>query len=161
MTLMGVDLGIRKVACFVPGDVPGAHVLDLTDTGASRALQLVELSSFVHDVAGLHQVDQVWIEDTLIGNNRKYSIRLTEVRGAVMAALALSADVQLVNVATWKAQVVGDGHASKDAVRDYIHVTHSDYAAVCGDDQDLYDSCCIALYGQQTRSRASGLRLVP
>ena len=59
-------------------------------------IQLLELSSFVHDIASLHQVDQVWIEDTLIGNNRKYSIQLTEVRGAVMAALALHVDVRLV-----------------------------------------------------------------
>lgn len=161
MTLMGVDLGIHKVACFVPGDQPGAHVLQLDDTPLARAYQLLELSSFVHDVAVLHQVDQVWIEDTLIGNNRKYSIQLTEVRGATMAALATHCDVQLVNVATWKAQVVGGGHASKDEVRDYIHVTHSAYAALCGSDQDLYDAACISLYGRQIRERASGLRLVP
>ncbi len=160
MTLMGVDLGIHKVACFVPGDAPGAQSHHV-HSDANRALQLCDLSSFVHDMAGLHQVDQVWIEDTLIGNNRKYSIQLTEVRGAVMAALALHTDVQLVNVSTWKAQVLGDGHASKDAVRDYIHVTHSAYAALCGDDQDLYDAACISLYGHQIRQRASGLRLVP
>jgi Holliday junction resolvasome RuvABC endonuclease subunit len=160
MTLMGVDLGIHKVACFVPGERPDAQILE-SSSASSRALQLCELSSFVHDMAGLHQVDQVWIEDTLVGNNKKYSIKLTEVRGAVMAALALHADVRLVNVATWKAQVVGDGHASKDAVRDYIHVTHSDYAALCGSNQDLYDACCISLHGQQIRERASGLRLVP
>jgi Holliday junction resolvasome RuvABC endonuclease subunit len=158
MTLMGVDLGIHKVACFVPGGRPDAQILE--SSVGSRALQLCELSSFVHDMAGLHQVDQVWIEDTLIGNNRKYSIQLTEVRGAVMAALALHADVRLVNVATWKSQVLGDGHASKDAVRDYIHVTHPDYAALCGSNQDLYDACSISLYGLQIRERASGLRLV-
>lgn len=157
---MGVDLGIHKIACFVAGESPGAHVLEVPKTH-SRAYQLLELSSFVHDMAGLHDVDQVWIEDTLVGNNRKYSIQLTEVRGAVMASLALHADVQLVNVATWKAQVVGDGHASKDAVRDYIHVTHSAYAALCGENQDLYDAACISIYGRQIRERASGLRLVP
>jgi Holliday junction resolvasome RuvABC endonuclease subunit len=159
MTLMGVDLGIHKVACFVPGERPDAQILE--SSVGSRALQLCELSSFVHDMAGLHQVDQVWIEDTLIGNNRKYSIQLTEVRGAVMAALALHADVRLVNVATWKLQVIGDGHASKDQVRDYIHVSHSDYAALCGSNQDLYDAACISLHGLQIRERASGLRLVP
>jgi Holliday junction resolvasome RuvABC endonuclease subunit len=159
MTLMGVDLGIHKVACFVPGDAPGAQAH--ATHSENRAVQLCELSSFVHDMAGLHQVDQVWIEDTLIGNNRKYSIQLTEVRGAVMAALALHCDVQLVNVSTWKAQVVSDGHASKDAVRDYIAVTHPAYAALCGSDQDLYDAACISIYGRQIRERASGLRLVP
>ncbi len=159
MNLMGVDLGIHKVACFVPGDVPGAQIMQ--SSAQSRAVQLCELSSFVDEMAIFHQVDQVWIEDTLIGNNRKYSIQLTEVRGAVMAALALSADVRLVNVATWKAQVIGDGHANKDSVKDYIHVTHPAYAALCGSDQDLYDAACIALHGLQITERASGLRLVP
>jgi len=159
MTLVGADLGVRKVALFVPGDAPSAHVHEVRKE-TPRSLQLLELSSFVHDIASLHQVDQAWIEDTLIGNNRKYSLQLTEVRGAVMAALALHVDVRLVNVTTWKAQVVGDGHASKDDVRDYIDVTHSDYAALCGSNQDLYDAACISLHGLQIRERASGLRLV-
>lgn len=160
MTLMGVDLGISKIACFVPGETPDGRVHETIKT-VSRSMQLLGLSTFVHTMVELHGVDQVWIEDTLIGNNRKYSIQLTEVRGAVMASLALHCDVQLVNVATWKAQVVGDGHASKDAVRDYIHVTHSAYAALCGENQDLYDAACISLYGLQIRQRATGLRLVP
>lgn len=157
---MGVDLGIHKIACFVPGETPAGQAHETVKT-ASRAVQLLGLSTFVRNMVELHDIDQVWIEDTLVGNNRKYSLELTEVRGAVMASLALLADVQLVNVATWKAQVIGDGHASKDAVRDYIHVTHSAYAALCGENQDLYDAACISLYGRQIRERASGLRLVP
>ena len=115
-----------------------------------------------YNVAIFGQADQVWIEDTLVGNNRKYSLELTETKGAVLGRLGgiPNLDVRMVNVATWKKQVVGDGHASKDAIRDYIHVTHGAYAPLCGDDQDLYDACCIALYGQQIRSIATGLRLV-
>lgn len=163
MTLMGVDLGIHKVACFtlLSNGYGAGTTLDLGKPSNSRAFDLLTLSSYVHDVAVFHQVDQVWIEDTLVGNNKKYSISLTEVRGAVMASLASVCDVRLVNVSTWKAQVVGNGHASKDEVRDYIGVTHSDYAALCGSNQDLYDAACISLYGRQIRERASGLRLVP
>lgn len=163
MSVMGVDLGIRKAASFVLDDEGRghSHVIDLESSGCGRALQLLEVSSYVHDVAQMYQVDQVWIEDTLVGNNHKYSLQLTEVRGAVMAALALHVDVQVVNNKSWKKVVLQNGNASKDAVRDYIHVTHGDYAAICGDDQDLYDSCCIALYGRHIRATASGLRLVP
>jgi Holliday junction resolvasome RuvABC endonuclease subunit len=160
MNLMGVDLGIHKVACFVLGDAPEARIHDVTGTAAPRDYQLMELSRFVHDIALVHQVDQVWIEDTLVGNNVKYSIQLTEVRGAVMAALALSADVRLVNVGTWKKGTVGAGNANKDSIRDYIHVSNPAYAPLCGSDQDLYDAACIALYGRQIMERASDLRLV-
>ena len=161
MNLIGVDLGIHKVAQFGwDGDIPFCDVTSV-DPGFSRATQLHILAGAVHDLAELHECRSVWIEDTLIGNNRKYSLQLTEVRGAVMAALAMHADVRTVNVATWKSQVVGDGHANKDSVRDFIHVTHGSYAALCGADQDLYDSCCIALYGQQTMERADKLRLAP
>lgn len=158
---MGVDLGIHKVAMFGwDGEVPFAHATAV-DPSWSRAAQLHQLAGRVHDAALAHEVSGVWIEDTLIGNNRKYSLQLTEVRGAVMGALGRQWDVRLVNVATWKSQVVGDGHANKDSVRDYIHVTHGSYAPLCGDDQDLYDAACIALYGRQTMERARDLHLQP
>ena len=160
MNLAGVDLGIHKVA--LASFVDEAFNTTIWQSASdSRAMQLHELAMAVRDTITLWHVDTVWIEDTLIGNNRKYSLQLTEVRGAVMAALATSCEVHLVNVATWKAQVVGDGHASKDAVRDYIHVTHPGYAPVCGDDQDLYDAACIALYGRHIQEQAQDLRLVP
>jgi Holliday junction resolvasome RuvABC endonuclease subunit len=161
VNLMGVDLGIHKVALFGwDGHNPLAVAWEASDS-FPRALQLHHLAGYVRDIASTFDVDVVWIEDTLVGNNVKYSIQLTEVRGAVMAALASSADVRLVNVGTWKKDVVGDGHANKDSVRDYIHVTHGAYAPLCGDDQDLYDACCIALYGRQTMERAENLRLAP
>jgi Holliday junction resolvasome RuvABC endonuclease subunit len=161
MNLAGVDLGIHKVALasFCAG-VFDTQVWNV-DPDMPRALQLRELGMVVAGLRQLQGLDQLWIEDTLVGNNIKYSLQLTEVRGAVMAAQTMDTDVRLVNVATWKAQVIGDGHASKDAVRDYIHVTHPAYAPLCGDDQDLYDAACIGLYGLQIMERAEGLRLAP
>ena len=124
MSMMGVDLGIHKAASFVLDDEGRGHphVIDLSKTSSSRALQLLEVSSYVHDVAQMYSVSQVWIEDTLVGNNTKYSLQLTEVRGAVMAALALHCDVQVVNNKTWKKHVLGNGNSGKSDVRDYIHV---------------------------------------
>jgi len=160
MNLMGVDLGIHKVSTFtLDAEVPHVAALDFAPIGAPRAMELHALSTYVRSLAALHGVDQVWIEDTLIGNNRKYSLQLTEVKGAVMAELGTFCDVRLVNVGTWKAQVVGNGNASKDMVRDYIHVTHGAYAPLCGDDQDLYDAACVALYGLQINERAAQLDL--
>ena len=160
MNLAGVDLGVHKVALagFVSGDY---HNTVWQTLATNRSLQLHELAMSVRDTFGFWHIHQVWIEDTLVGNNRKYSIQLTEVRGAVMAALAMDFDVRLVNNKTWKKQIVGDGNASKDSVRDYIHVTHGAYAPLCGSDQDLYDATCIALYARHINDQAQDLRLVP
>lgn len=161
MNLMGVDLGIHKLAMFGwDGDIPFADVTTV-DPGFSRATQLHILAGAVHDMCSFHDVNSLWIEDTLVGNNVKYSIQLAEVKGAVMSATALHADVRLVNVQTWKKSTVGGGNANKDSIRDYIHVAHPAYAPLCGSDQDLYDACCIALYGRSVMERAKDLRLAP
>ena len=159
MNVAGVDLGIHKVALasFVDEAYCNTIWQTLADT---RARQLHELAMSVRDTVCLWNMDSVWIEDTIIGNNRKYSLQLTEVRGAVMSALAMDFDVRLVDNKTWKKQVVGNGNANKDSIRDYIHVTHPAYAPLCGSDQDLYDATCIALYGRHITEQAADLRLV-
>lgn len=163
MNVMGVDLGIRKAHIFVLLDDDRVHVAGMdmgSDCELSRAYQLLTLGGYVREVMEFWGVDQVWIEDTIIGNNRKYSLQLTEVKGAVMAALALHADVRLVDNQVWKKAVVGHGNAGKDQVRDYIHVTHGAYAPLCEGNQDLYDACCIALYGRQIMERAKDIHLL-
>jgi Holliday junction resolvasome RuvABC endonuclease subunit len=165
MNLIGVDLGTHKVALavFVEDTMVAAYAHE-SPSDLSRDLQLLELSSFTHDVGLSVGVDSVWIEDTIIGNNRKYSIQLSEAKGALLADLArlrleLGTDVRLVDNKTWKREVVGNGNASKDQVRDYIRVTHPAYAAFCGDDQDCYDAACIGLYGFTILERSTHLQL--
>jgi Holliday junction resolvasome RuvABC endonuclease subunit len=161
MNVMGVDLGVHKVAVFGWDDeIAYAHAY-VTELTYKREDQLRQLAGLVHDAATLHDADVVWIEDTLVGNNVKYSMALAEVKGAVMASLASHSDVRLVNVGTWKKGTVGAGNANKDSIRDYIHVSNGPYAPLCGDDQDLYDACCIAIYGRSVMERARDLRLVP
>jgi Holliday junction resolvasome RuvABC endonuclease subunit len=157
VNLMGVDLGVHKVAVFGwDGDIPFVYARDFAHI-VPRALQLHAVADTVHDVASLHDIDTVWVEDTLVGNNIGYSIALAECKGAVMAGLAMHRDVRLVNVSSWKKAVVGRGNATKDQVKDYIGVSHGPYAPLCGDDQDLYDAACIALYGRQVVERVQQL----
>jgi Holliday junction resolvasome RuvABC endonuclease subunit len=161
LNLLGVDLGVHKVACFGwDEELPYVWSWNAPEDYA-RPNQLHAIAGQVRDLATFHDADAVWIEDTLLGNNVKYSMALSELKGAVMAYLASHVSVHLVNVGTWKKHVVGDGHANKDSVKDYIHVTHGAYAPLCGDDQDLYDACCIALYGRQTMEQAIALKLEP
>jgi Holliday junction resolvasome RuvABC endonuclease subunit len=163
VNIIGVDLGVRKVglAMFSGQDLISAYAFE-ADSNITRDLQLGEVAGFVHDFALMHEADAVWIEDTIIGNNRKYSIRLAECKGAVMASLSRmrpGLDVRLVDNKAWKKKVVGNGNASKDQVRDYIDVTHPAYAPLCEGDQDLYDACCVALYGLQITEQAAHLQL--
>lgn len=161
MNLIGVDLGVHKIALalFVEGEMNHGLAYE-SPSEAPREVQLRQLSGLAHDLACTHEVDQVWIEDVIIGNNRKYSIGLAEVKGAVMSRLAgLVVKVRLVDNKTWKKHILGNGNASKDQVRDYIHVSHGAYAPLCGGDQDLYDAACIGLYGLEITRQAQHLQL--
>jgi Holliday junction resolvasome RuvABC endonuclease subunit len=99
-----------------------------------------------------------------VGNNKKYSMKLSETCGAVMATMGMAEGANRVKVykvdnGTWKKELLLNGHATKDDVRNYITATHPAYAAFCGDDQDAYDACCIALYGVTVLERAQHLSL--
>jgi Holliday junction resolvasome RuvABC endonuclease subunit len=162
---MGVDLGVHKLALVCITD--GQHAAQAYDVGPGpRDIQLLELGAFAHDFALLHGADSVWIEDTIIGNNRKYSIGLAQTMGAVLSDLGQvrlhnGCDTRTVDNKTWKKELVGNGNASKEQVQNYIREVHPVYAPLCGDDQDLYDACCIALYGLRILDRAAHIQLQP
>jgi len=161
--VVGVDLGIHKIALTYLS--LGQQVSEVYESHSKhRDLQLLELGAYVHDFALLHDADMVWIEDVLIGNNRKYSIGLAQTLGAVLSDLGQvrlhnGLDTRLVNNKTWKKHLLGNGNASKDDVKNYIREVHSEYAPLCGDDQDLFDATCIALYGRQILERSTSLQL--
>lgn len=165
MNLMGVDLGIRQVALAIfVEDVLVHTCVHEAPIDLSRDLQLADLGSYTQTIGTTMAVDSVWVEDTLIGNNAKYSMALAETKGAVLAALArdrltYGTDIRTVNVGTWKKAVIGRGNAGKEDVQNYIRVTHPAYAPLCGDDQDLYDAACVGLYGRQVLARATDLTL--
>lgn len=158
MNIAGIDLGVHKIALFMMlEENPHPAVLDVDDM--PRPLTLRMIAGWTQEMVTLHDIDQVWIEDVIVGNNRKYSLGLAEVKGAVMSQLPVGLDVRLVDNKTWKKELIGNGNASKDQIRNYIDVTHGAYAPLCGDDQDLYDSACIAIYGRQIITRARHLQL--
>lgn len=162
MRVLGVDLGTRKVATalFEGDELLHAFAFEVS-FHLARNQQLNTIGNHVCGQAVLHGVDSVWIEDVIVGNNRKYSIGLAQVQGAVMGMLPHIMDTRVVDNKTWKKHVVGNGNADKLAVRHYIDVTHPAYAPLCGDDQDLYDAACIGLYGGTVLERAADLHLQP
>ncbi len=149
---------------------------ELISTGAYVArehrpkhAQLARCAEWVADLckeaalAANYQEDiYVFVEEPLIGNNRKYSLGIAMTYGAVLSALDEVEDTYPlkifgVNVSEWKKQVIGKGNAGKDDVKNYITVVNSRYAALCDGDQDQYDAACVGLYGVLVAARADSL----
>lgn len=153
MNVIGVDLGIYKVATAHWAD----DLLMSTDAYSSPALvrqeQLLQVADHLYEtVWHTPKVDLVIIEDTLIGNNRKYSIKLSQTMGACLLRLGelqqlKTFDVLLVNNKKWKKEVLLNGNATKDMIRNHVNAMNPSYAELCGGDQDRYDATCIAYYG--------------
>lgn len=168
MSLIGIDLGIHKVALsvFTAGDSGFTmYAADAYQSDArERDIQLMELAAFCFHIAQFHDADSVWVEKPILGNNHKYSLQLAETFGAVLSDLAMmrmqnGLDIRSVDNKVWKKEVVGSGNASKEDIRNYIHDVHPPYAAFCGTDQDKYDATCVGLYGLAILDRASHLTL--
>lgn len=165
MKTMGIDLGIRKTALAAWGE-NGLVLTEAWETPSPhRANQLSDLAMYAMGFAAMWEPDYIFIEDTLVGNNVKYSLQLTEHKGALLAALGplmrLTGlkGVFMVNNKVWKKEVLGNGNSTKEDVRHYLESQDGAYPALCGNDQDRIDAACIGLYGYIIAKRAQALSI--
>lgn len=159
--VMGIDLGIAKVAYsqWVGNRLVQVSAMDVS-FNTSRVYQLTNIRLTTEAMVLKCRPDYVFIEDVLIGNNRKYSIKLAQTMGAVLAGMPYTEvppQVIPVNVSTWKKEILGNGHASKEDIRNWLTAYNSAYAELCDGDQDQYDAACIGLYGCLLSRRADKL----
>lgn len=168
MTLIGVDLGIHKIALavFTQGNMGQTlyEVQAYESSAPMRDAQLSEVASIAHDMCAFYEADWCFIEEPIVGNNHKYSMKLSQTCGAVMSELShlrsqQGLDIRLVGNKAWKKTVVGNGNSSKDAIRGWVINQHPAYAALCGEDQDKYDAVCVGLYGLDIVDRSRQLTL--
>lgn len=92
----------------------------------------------------------VFVEQPVVGRGGAHAtIVQAQVQGLVFAlAVQFGASgVYPVNVGTWKKEVVGHGGAKKDHVAEWVAEHHPLLSRMAGEDQDLVDASCIALYG--------------
>ncbi len=171
MITVGVDLGIAKIAWSVWDDDI------LVQTGAYDASGCPTRGEQLHNVAltlvermSVLEPDSIWIEETLLGNNVKYSIKLAQMMGAVLSGLHIGELEQnyrayTVNVSQWKKEVLGKGNAKKEEIREYLYNANLAYPELCGGDQDRIDAACIGYYGyiisKRGEYRLGELRPVP
>lgn len=158
-TVIGIDLGIRKLAYAIWTDGE-LHLTGAYEAEAGfRQGELHKIAEYMLALVESFEEDLlIVIEEPLVGNNVKYSMKISQTYGAVLAALDWD-DMEVIAapVGTWKKQVVGNGHASKEEIKNYLGVVNERYPAMCGHDQDQYDAACIGLYGVMLSARAEGL----
>ena len=165
MLALGVDLGIRKIAISVIEDGKLLTTMAFTHPGGMRWQELNECAEQLYRYVSLYEPDLVCIEETLVGNNVKYSISLAQMMGAVLLGLGQYEEllgvkmpqIVLANVSKWKKEITGNGRATKEIVRDALNELDSAYPVLCGYDQDRIDAACIGLYGYRLHQRAEKL----
>jgi hypothetical protein len=164
-TIVGFDLSSRKLAAVVLGDgLVRSEVFEAPkkekDRGRILAKFITELEEFFTELTALDGSLWVYVEHPLKGRGGVHAtIVQAQVQGLVLGTSVLfgASGAYHVNVTTWKKDVVGHGGADKDRVRGWLEVHHPDLAGLAGDDQDLVDASCVALYGRGVIERAGRL----
>lgn len=155
-----MDLGVRKGALVVldGDDLIFAGAVEAAD--APRSAQLHRVASWIRNHCIEFGVEVAYVEEPLVGRSTRVSLQIAQTAGAVLSHLAGVSPSYLVSNTAWKKDVIGVG-AGKDIklkVRMWLDEHYPHYAERCDRDQDRYDACCIALYGQQQQLIASRLR---
>lgn len=148
-SVIGIDPSSKKLAlcCSGNGFYSELHVIDLpgglySATGAAYR----EVFSFLKFAEG---PVAVYLEAPLVGVGGVHStIVQAQVGGAVIAAAQnLAVPLKLVNVGTWKKQVVGKGNAKKPEISEWVEKNCPEAYHLAEGDQDLIDAVCLNRYG--------------
>jgi Holliday junction resolvasome RuvABC endonuclease subunit len=168
VNIVGFDLSSRKIAgAVLMGRSPGSSFYFTIETPSKlkdRAVVLnylreqlfPELEAFVE----MAESPFVFVEHPVVGRAGAHAtIVQAQVHGVVLEASLSSGahGVYTVNNKTWKKDVVGNGGASKEQVREWLAANHPRLARMAGDDQDLVDATCVALYGRKIVERGKHL----
>lgn len=146
--IWGVDLGVRSAHLFCVDQPQTVSVVipKMTKRGLELRALRHQLSEFIT------REDVVFVEEPPLAGSR--NVRTFAALNQVYAiVLSSTSEAYSVEVGTWKKQVVGKGNATKEEVSTWLEVDHSAYSALCGDDQNLRDAACIALYGRAVLDR--------
>lgn len=142
--IWGIDIGTRSL--YLAGlDEEDRLSLDqiILAPKSARYLELTGLATWLTALLSPH--DTVFIEEPPKVRNVRTVIQLAEVVGAVCS---LAVPTYPTPVASWKKATVGKGNAEKSDVSNWLDDRYPLYSSQCGDDQNLVDATCIALYGR-------------
>lgn len=151
MSVVGVDLGIRRVAIVAPAERRYAE-LALRIHHLDRLHELAQIAAFVsHFARGCGKPTHLFIEEAYLSNgpklNQTTTVGMAEVVATVMTACAWDSATKVSN-SHWKEQLTGNGHLDKPEIARWL--LHEDRALfdLVGNSQDMVDAACIGIYGQ-------------
>lgn len=143
--VVGIDLAKRRIAIGWPYWGMAAS-LDFGKKPGNRNAELVAMRLWL--VSKIPSGAHLWIEKTTIHGSGAATLSaegLAETRGMVLSASPWAGHDD-VGQSTWKAQVVGNGHASKDDVELWLRTEHPDLRAACSTEDEV-DAMCVGIYG--------------
>lgn len=137
--VIGVDSAVKGIAIV---SLPSFHVF-------IPRLKLFD-DSLVHFYRECTAINcsSVWIEDVTYVRNYAATIKLAEVLAVVkLAFLERDIPVFSVNNLTWKRDVIGNGHATKEDVKRFVK-TSDHFSLPDAISDDIADAACLALFGK-------------
>lgn len=166
--VFGMDLSSRKLAIVqLDLETDGnfafwTFTADKKEKNRGKVLAYLneELDS-LFDIVMLGEDDYVFVEHPVVGRGGAHAtIVQAQVQGVVLSSSVLcgASGVYPVNVQTWKKDIVGNGRADKDRVREFLSESHPLLSELAGEDQDLVDASCVALYGKDVIHRGEALK---
>lgn len=146
--VIGIDLSSTKFAAVVTLDeryVTHTKVKFRTLMEVKAALE-----SLLDGLPGGNfPTARAYIEEAVVARGgSRVTIQQAYAMGAVRLTLEERGwNVSLVNVGTWKKQVVGSGRADKSSVSGWFRGAEPHLFGLFGGDQDLIDAACVGRYG--------------
>ena len=159
-TVVGVDPASRKIASVVSQPSTNFLATHEVPQDVSRPKACHEMwqymSRFFDLMREQHEEIAVYVEEPVIGRNRRAGILQAQVHGVILASALESGITSVYSISNtaWKKETVGSGNADKDACLAWLEREHPRLAESCAGDIDLIDAACIAAYGRRVQDRA-------
>lgn len=154
MIAVGADIKVRQISMSCP-QFGMVDSIDLGKPSGYRESELHQLADWVrrfhHDVRDWAYGKEIglWIEKAFLANSAARSLNATLSLAEVSTVVRTAAPwthVEQVVPSTWKAEVLGYGHADKEDIQAWLAVNDPELAEFCAR-EDEYDASCIATYG--------------
>ena len=155
--VLGVDPSTKKLAVIGTRSKnrsnPEGWVIDLPSDTVDRCGEaFFEFGALLYDLTKQSDgvVPRVYLEAPVLGRGGPHStIAQAQVGGAVMAACSeYRCPLVLVNNASWKKQVCGNGRFGKPEIFKAMREVWPEAFELAGGDQDLIDASAIQMFGQ-------------
>lgn len=159
MKILGIDpalanlgYGLIQVSDGKIKYITSARVTTLASTDLHH--RLYEICCRIEEVIQLHLPDLICMEETFVNNNAISSLKLANVRGAIMSLIAkYNINYSEFKPNKIKKSLTGTGHASKDQIMHMINVIISNLDKKITHDEA--DALAVAYTGYTNRLSAS------